>query len=162
MEYWQAKFKIFLRPQSIWLLLHFLVWPHVWSRVCFKSTSFSQCPSFTQLSFLFCHIDNFLLFFPSFIQLHFSFLFMGFFSRCFGSGCCKYLCMRGSKSLVCPGGSISEIWPQSCQAWPAPLPPLFPKHFRKVPTHEPALFFFFGYNQASPITKHGMRQPSFS
>ncbi len=36
-------------------------------------------------------------------MIYFSFLFMDFFSRCFGSGCCKYLCMQGSKSLVCPG-----------------------------------------------------------
>jgi hypothetical protein len=41
-------------------------------------------------------------------------------------------------------------------------PPPFPKHFQKIPTHESALFFIFDCNQAFPITKHGMRQPSFS
>jgi hypothetical protein len=33
---------------------------------------------------------------------------MGFFSRGFGSGCCKYLWMQGSKSFVCPGGSVTK------------------------------------------------------
>jgi hypothetical protein len=114
---------------------------------------------FTQLSFLFCGKDKTILvfFFPSFIdKLHFcfpfSFLFMGFISRCFGSGgCCKkkYFmhCMRGSKNHLCVRckaagcGSNSEIWQSSCRAWPPPPNPP-PNIFGMSPPLSRLLDFF--------------------
>ncbi len=82
---------------------------------------------------------------------------MGFFSRCFGSGCCKYF-MHARFKFTCVygvwllGGSISEIWPHICQAWPAPPYP----HFPNAPPSMSRLLLFFGYNRASPIIKHSL------
>jgi hypothetical protein len=93
---------------------------------------------------------KFSCFFPSFMQLHFvflsfSFLFMGFFSRCFRSGCCKYFVHARFKftfvyGVWLPGGSsILEIWPHICQAWPAPPYP----HFRNAPQPMSRFQLFF-------------------
>jgi hypothetical protein len=82
--------------------------------------------------------------------------------------------MWGSKSLVCPGGSISKIWPHNCQPWPTHPPPLS-QTFSESPHPWTGLFFFLGAatkflllqnmgwnNWTSRNVKHGMGQLSFS